>query len=171
MSIDVPTPGGPILDTWGAAVAGQLNAIQAVCLDADVTTDSASAQDVTGLAFDTEAGRNYMVQLWGVYTVSSTAKGLKVSFTYPGGTGQLHLTIYGNGSDVGLSRHRTNGYLGAGLQGRTSTDSTGYREWRAQMWWQASADGTLQLQFGRGGSSGGTGVTMIKGTGLIAVGS
>lgn len=163
MTLTIPTAGAPILDTWGAAVAAQLNRQLLMATTADVSTDSASAQSITGLSFAVESGKSYFGYIFGAYMVSATNQGLQLGWNGPTGTGRLHGYISGNGSETGHTDYQSSG----GLQGRTSTDAAdpSRRVFQGWFWFQANADGTVQFQFARGGTSGSTGVTILEGSG------
>jgi hypothetical protein len=165
MTIAVPTAGGPILDTWGAAVATLLNRIQVLGVPADQSSDSSSGVAMNGCTIDVESGKSYVGRIFGEYVVSSTAKGLRLGFDNTHGQGRIHGWIAGAGSATGETVISSAG----GQQGRTSTDAAtpALREFAIDFWFQATSDGTAAIEFSRGGSSGGAGVTIQKGSGGV----
>lgn len=162
MTIPIPSAGGPVLDTWGAAVATKLNAMIPLIVTADQATNSATAQDITELQIPVVAGRAYNIQLHGSYSVSATNQGLQLGYSGPGGAGALDVRIWGNASPTGETVARS---FDGSLTGRTSTDTTGTREFWAYLRYACTTTGTLKIQFARGGTSGSTGVTLQAGCG------
>lgn len=164
MSIDVPTAGSPILDSWGVAVAGQLNRCVPLVIAADEATNSATAQDIDDWSFAVVAGSYYNVHLSGTYQVSATNQGLLLGVDGPAGSIYLHMRIGGNGAAMTFTETASSG----SLAGSTSTDSAATRR-TFQAWgrFAPTADGTITIQYARGGTSGGTGVTIEAGAGGI----
>ncbi len=166
MSIDVPSAGDPILDTWGADVAEKLNKITPLLLTAAVATNSASADNIAEWSFPVVDGNVYSCQLHGSYYANATNQGIKFGYTGPAGAGHVSGVILGNGSDTGATRF----WSGDGsLAGRTSTDGTGRRGFWLAHRFAATASGTMYLQFARGGTSGAPGITITKGSGGLLI--
>lgn len=165
-AITVPTAGTPILDSWGADVANRLNRLQPLALTSDLATNSATAQDIAALAVEMTAGRGYLMRFHGGYAVSATNQGLLLGFSAPSGGGALDARIWGNGGPTTEGRVRT---TSGTLVGLTATDTTGEREFWLDIWYVATASGTFTPQFARGGTSGGTGVTLRAGVGGLVI--
>lgn len=164
MTLTVPTAGSPILDTWGAAVANQLNRMHLVALSADQSTDSASLVDVTDLTWPVVAGRYYAGMLFGQYTVSATNQGLQMAWSStPAGTGMMFLELTGPTAATTWDPYRTAAADTA--IGATTCLVTSFREFRLWFRFACSTSGDLQMQFKRGGTSGSTGVTLVAGSG------
>lgn len=167
MSITVPTAGSPVLDTWGAAVAGQLNDMIPIVMTADQATNSASAVSVTELVIPVLSGSVYIVQLAGDYQCSATNQGLQMGYSGPGGSGNLALEVWGVSSPTGINRYRT---FDGSLTGSTAVaTAASNREWWATLRYVCTSSGDLQVKFARGGTSGSTGVTLVAGSGGIAL--
>jgi len=167
MSISVPTAGTPILDTWGAAVANQLNTMLVIGMTSDQSTNNsvASGAAVTELQWPATSGTLYVARLFGSYYCNATNQGLQLGFTAPAGSGIVYMQIAGSGTATATSRHRTTAGT-ATYTGRTTVDSAGSnREWWADIRYVPSASGTIQLTFARGGTSGAPGVTLRQGSG------
>lgn len=163
MSIAVPTAGGPVLDTWGAAVANQLNRIILVSLTADQATNSATAVDVTEWTFPAVAGSAYVGQFFGRYSVSATNQGLRLTWDGPSGNGVLFAQIGGNGAATTIADFRTTS--DGTMTGSTASSATSALEFWLSFYFVATASGDYTIQFARGGTSGSTGVTLRDGSG------
>lgn len=168
MTIEVPTAGQPILDSWGQDVANKLNRVQLPVKSSDQSTNSATAVDIAGLSFDVEAGKKYVAKFIGLWSGSATNQGLQLKWTEPTGTTSLAmLTIRGKTSRTSLDYTHTGG---AGLNGVSSCNTADDRVFfEIEMVCEVTTAGTIQLQFARGGTSGGTGITIYAGTGGIVV--
>ena len=106
MTLDIPSAGSPILDTWGAAVATKLNSIIPLALLADQSTNSGSAVDMDDMLIPAIAGCVYNFQLAGTYSVSATNQGLQLGFSGPGGSGTMGCRIWGKTSPTSIDRVR-----------------------------------------------------------------
>lgn len=163
MPIDVPTPGSPILDTWGAAVAGRLNQLIPLILSSDFSTNSTSLVDV--FTFPVISGRRYNFQLVCVVTVAHASSQCQWGLDRP------------SGDSVAWCRACTTGVTTEELQriGSTGTATTfgnagstgSQRQALYTGRYSASADGTFRIQVARSGSSGG--VTVLAGSGGMVV--
>jgi len=167
MAITVPTAGNPILDTWGADVANQLNTMLVIGMTSDQATNNGtgSGAAVTELQWPVTSGVLYVARLFGSYIVNATNQGLQLGFTAPAGSGILFAHIGGYTTATGVTRHRT-GAGAATYTGTTTTDSSAAnREWWADIRYVPTSSGTIQLTFARGGTSGAPGVTLRQGSG------
>lgn len=168
--ITVPTAGTPILDTWGADVAERLNQLVPLVLEADTATDAAEgAGGATLFEIDCVSGQQYNVSIRGRYEVSATNQGLRLAVddTATGGTcsgfAQMASTAAATITNANLSAASTWG-------GTTSTGTaTVGRMFRLEFTFDCSSDGTLEVVFARGGTSGSTGVTIHAGSGGLVV--
>lgn len=166
MTIDEPTAGGPILDTWGQAVAQRLNAFESQVLAADVATNSATDQD-TGFEFEAVNGKTYLIQVEGEYEAAQTNQGLRIGIDTPSGTDRCWARIWGDSTATGETRH--SGGASARI-GRNTTDTAAAER---PFWftgrYECTSSGTVKVVFYRGGTSGSTGITLKAGTACLVL--
>lgn len=167
--IAVPVAGGPILDTWGAAVANRLNQLQPISLSADFSTNATSGVEVPDWTIDVVSGRVYILQLFGQYQMAHVNQGiqLEVDLEMAGSVLFLDLEIWGQGSATGIARYRS---FDGSLTGATTVDSTNNREFYAYAQVKPTADGELYIKAARGGSNTTSpGLTIREGSGGLYV--
>lgn len=168
MAIAVPTAGNPILDTWGADVANRLNQLVPLILESDTATDVAEGSGgVQLLTITVTAGREYNVQLFGIWEASATNQGLRVYVGESSGAGTVrgHAMI-GNPAS-GLTDYTV---TDSTWNGSTSTSAaTSDRAVTLSFVYACTTTGVLEVKMARGGTSGGTGVTMRAGFGGLCV--
>lgn len=86
MAIPVPVPGEPILDTWGAAVATELNQLIPLTTTSDLTMENGDGLvDVPGLTFPVVSGRTYTGHVVGWSSVEHTNNQVQWAVNHPGG--------------------------------------------------------------------------------------
>jgi len=163
MAITVPAAGAPVLTSWGADVANQLNKCIPIVSTADTVFNSATFGDITGLSFPVVAGYTYTWQLILMYSVGGITTGLSISHTAPAGTCRMLSSIYGNVSATGADTE----WLGAAdtATGTSTTDSTNGRMIRLAGHFICTTSGTFQFRRKRNGTS--TNVTIFSASGGI----
>lgn len=172
MTVPVPVAGDEGVYTWGAAVANQLNREIQLMTTADQSSNSTTLVDIAGLTFPVVAGRQYGGTIRLRYHVFATNQGIQVAAAFPTGTLLAQVTTYGQGSPNGTTANRLT--TSGTANNPATTDDSGSGSPRSLVidliTYDCEADGTFAFQFRRGGTSGGTGVTILKGAhGLVLV--
>lgn len=167
MTVPVPVAGDEGVYTWGAAVANQLNREIQLMTTADQSSNSTTLADVTGLTFAVESGRQYVGTLVLWYSVAATNQCCQVAVSCPTGDLVASVTTRGQSTPSGAAESHLD--ASGSATGVTATDDNGTARRRITiaLSYDCAADGTLAIQFRRGGTSGGIGATVRKGSGGI----
>jgi len=116
--------------------------------------------NITGLSFPVVSGHIYWVDFQIRYDVTTySTQGLLLGYTGPTGTGRFTCEIFGSGVTVVHAIADSTGV------GTSDTDSAAVRNARICGTFRASANGTLQFMYARGGSSSAPGTTVYSGSG------
>ena len=144
--------------TWQSLPS--LALLQIVQSTADVTRNSTVLSNITGLSFPVVSGHMYWVDFQIRYDVTTySTQGLLLGYTGPTGTGRFTCEIFGSGVTVVHAIADSTGV------GTSDTDSAAVRNARICGTFRASANGTLQFMYARGGSSSAPGTTVYSGSG------
>lgn len=170
--IAIPTPGAPVLDSWGAAITAAVNKVRAVQLTSDVSENTGSQDAIDELAIEMVAGRVYVARLFGSYEAAHTSQGLEMGWTEEdSGATSLDMLMLevADGGPTTYSRYRATDP--DTLVGATTVDGAGTRRaWYLDMVWTCATTGTWKPVFARGGgNSTAPGVTLHAGSGGIVL--
>ena len=166
-TITVPGAGSDADASWAESVADALN-LAGKILSSDVTTNSATWADLTGLTFPCDSGKNYSFELILTYESSSTSGGPQVGFNHPGGDCRMLVDYQGETSATTTTTEAQTGTDGSGGAGGVATANTGGAVYfiRAVGRYQCTSSGTFAIRMKR--NTAGT-VTFHKGGHLRVV--
>lgn len=135
---------------------------QSAVLSSNVTTNTATWGDLTGLAFTCTSGKNYSVRGFLTYEASSTSLVPQIGVNYPGGSVRGMVTIAGDTSTVSLERDWVTTTDTSGITTTPNATGTAYAIW-VDFRYQCTSSGTFALRIARGTT--GT-LTIHKGSGI-----
>ncbi len=170
MSIDAVAVGDRIVYTWGLAVSAQLNKSYPLTVDANESTNSTSPSDVTGLTFTVENGSSYQIDLKVSYSCSATNQGIGIGVRHPGGDADGVFRVFGVSAAAteAIERLREQSANTDELTTAATVSSAGAPlVMEATIFYTCTADGTFAIRKARNGTSGSTGLTIIKGSRAI----
>lgn len=171
--IDDTPAGTPIFDTWGQAVADVLNDQQkllALMTAGDLSTNSSSPSDITGLSFPVVSGRVYVIRLQLLYQCAQTNQGPGIGFQHPGGNATGVFRVFGASSAAVEAIERIQETVAATdeLTTAASVNSAGASyHLEATIRYNCTADGTFLMRRARNGTSGSTGLTILAGASAL----
>jgi hypothetical protein len=163
--VDVPIAGEEILYTWGDDVAERLNREIQLMTTSDQSSNSTTLADVSGMTFAVESGKQYngTLTLW--YSVSATNQCCQVAISCPAGDMVALVSTYGQSTPSGVTTSHLEASGSATGVTATDTAAGARRRITISLTYDCTADGTLAVQYRRGGTSGSTGATVRKGSG------
>jgi hypothetical protein len=135
-----------------------------ITLDADTSTNSGTAQDLGLLAFECRSGFDYAFNIVLSYSMDNANQGPAFGWTQPGGGATARVVVVTNADGNGEVDHISGT---AALSVNPGTVNAADTVYEANIFghYRCTANGTFQFQFARNGVSGGTGVTVRKGSG------
>lgn len=163
-SVTRPTAGSSGEASWAQSVADALN-LGGKILTADVTTNSGSWSDLTGLSFTATSGKVYSIAIDLLYNHDDTSGGPVIGFDHAGGSCWMFLDYAGETSATSEDRDTsTAADTGSGVASVNSGSGIYWIHGRALF--QCTSTGTWTLRMKR--NTAGT-LTVKKGSAIRVV--